>query len=82
MTMSSGDLGFDAIFRQFPGGTSEQVDEIPFLQVSCLLWILFLIVMSILFSNLLVSKLKKLERCSSSAQVSREAFLFQAQLLY
>jgi len=55
MTMTSGEVDFNSIFRQFPEGGSEDGEEIPFLEMSYLLWILFLILMPVLLSNLLVS---------------------------
>ncbi len=56
MTMTSGELDFDNLFRQYPGGAeSEEIEEIPFLEVSFLMWIIFVILMPILLSNLLVS---------------------------
>jgi len=57
MTMTTGELDFDTLFRQFPGGAGEDedVDEIPFLEASIFLWIFFVIMMPILLSNLLVS---------------------------
>ena len=55
MTMTTGELDFDSLFRLDPSGTSENVVEIPFFEVSIILWILFLIMMPILLSNLLVS---------------------------
>ena len=61
MTMTTGEFEYDSIFRQFPGGTAEGSDdittEIPFLPVSFLLWIIFLVLMPILLTNLLVSEL-------------------------
>ena len=55
MTMTTGELDFDRLFRLYPGGTSENIVEIPFFEVSIILWILFLITMPILLTNLLVS---------------------------
>ena len=55
MTMTTGEFEYDAIFRQFPGGTTDDITEIPFLPVSYLLWIVFLVLMPILLTNLLVS---------------------------
>jgi len=57
MTMTTGELDYDSIFRQFPGGAGEGevVEEIPFLPISVLLWIIFIILMPILLTNLLVS---------------------------
>ena len=57
MTMTTGEFEYDAIFRQFPGGAEDGsiTDEIPFPPVSFLLWIIFLVLMPILLTNLLVS---------------------------
>ena len=59
MTMTTGDLDFDRMFRLHPGGAPENVVEIPFFGVSIVTWILFLIIMPILLSNLLVSLKRK-----------------------
>ena len=57
MTMTTGELDFNSIFRQFPGGAEDgdATEEIPFPEVSFILWIIFLIMMPILLTNLLVS---------------------------
>ena len=55
MTMTTGELDFDSLFRLNPNGAPENMVEIPFFEVSIILWILFLIMMPILLSNLLVS---------------------------
>ena len=57
MTMTTGEFEYDSIFRQFPGGdeSSATIEEIPFPGVSFLLWIIFLILMPILLTNLLAS---------------------------
>ena len=55
MTMATGELDFGNVFRLHPEGITENVVEIPFFEVSILLWILFLIMMPILLTNLLVS---------------------------
>lgn len=55
MTMTTGEFEYDAIFRQFPDGTTDTIEEIPFPPVSYVLWILFLILMPILLTNLLVN---------------------------
>ena len=56
MTMTTGDFEYDAIFRQITGGTQpgEAMEEIPFISVSFILWILFLALMPVLLQNLLV----------------------------
>ena len=61
MTMITGELDFDAIFKQTPGGvlTADDVPgQVPFPEVSYMLWIIFLILMPILLSNLLVCPLE------------------------
>ena len=53
-TMSTGELDFDAIFRQDPTGGSAGVEEIPFPAVSYILWIVFVVLMPVLLTNMLV----------------------------
>ena len=53
--MTTGEFEFDGIFRQSPEGTNEDLEEIPFPPVSVILWIVFIILMPILLTNLLVS---------------------------
>jgi hypothetical protein len=55
IAMSIGDLEYDQLFRQPTGGSSDSVPEIPFPEISYVLWIVFIILIPILFSNLLVS---------------------------
>ena len=55
MTMTTGELDYDSLFRLYPDGTADSIVEIPFFEISIILWILFLIMMPILLSNLLVS---------------------------
>ena len=55
IAMSIGDLGYDELFRQPTGGSSDEVPEVPFPEISYILWIIFIILIPILFSNLLVS---------------------------
>ena len=54
MTMTTGEFEFDTIFRQNPTGLSDSAEEIPFPPVSYILWILFVIIMPILLTNMLV----------------------------
>ena len=57
MTMTTGEFEFDDIFQQTPGGVmslEEIPGPIPFPIVSYILWIIFLILMPILLTNLLV----------------------------
>ena len=57
MAMATGELDYDNILRQFPGGTSEGdiTTEVPFLPASISLFILFFLLMPILLNNLIVS---------------------------
>ena len=57
IAMSIGDLGYDDLFRQPTQGSSEAVPGVPFPEISYILWIMFIILMPVLFSNLLVIKL-------------------------
>ena len=54
MTMATGEFDFDSIFRQDPTGGSDDAEEIPFPPVSYILWIVFIIIMPILLTNMLV----------------------------
>ena len=55
--MTIGEFDYDTLFRQSPGGADEndETEEIPFPEASFFLWIIFVIIMPILLSNLLVS---------------------------
>ena len=58
MTMTTGELDFESLFRLSSGpssGGDNATMDIPYLQVSAILWIIFLIMMPILYTNLLVS---------------------------
>ena len=50
MTMTTGELDYDAIFHQ-----QEGEEEIAFLPVSSILWVIFLVLIPVLLNNLLVS---------------------------
>ena len=50
MTMTTGEFEFDSIFRQ----NNEMGRDLQYTAVSYILWILFLILMPILLTNLLV----------------------------
>jgi len=50
MAMTTGELDYDELYHQ-----QEGEDEIAFPPVSFLLWIIFLVLMPVLLSNLLVS---------------------------
>ncbi len=54
MTMTTGEFEFDTIFRQDPAGESDDAEEIPFRTISYILWIVFVIIMPILLTNMLV----------------------------
>lgn len=53
--MTTGEFEFDSIFWQDLSGESDDLEEIPFPPVSVILWIVFIVIMPILFTNLLVS---------------------------
>jgi len=58
MTMTTGELDFENLFRFSSGPSSpeENTDvNLPFMEVSGVLWVIFLIMMPILYTNLLVS---------------------------
>lgn len=54
LTMMTGEMDYEDIFRLSSGGSDTQVPEIPFPELAYILWILFLITMPILLNNLLV----------------------------
>ena len=53
--MATGEFDFDSIFRQSPNGESDEETEIQFEVVSYILWVIFIVVMPILLTNMLVS---------------------------
>ena len=61
ITMTTGEFEFDGIFRQAAGGIGaaeiNRLGEIPFPHVSYILWIVFIILMPILLTNLLVGQM-------------------------
>ena len=54
MTMTTGEFDYDSIFRQNPTGESDNAEEIPFPPISFILWIVFVIIMPVLLTNMLV----------------------------
>lgn len=54
--MTTGEQEFDSIFHQEASGGRDELDEIPFLPVSFLMWILFIVFIPILLTNMLVGK--------------------------
>ena len=55
MTMATGELGYDDIFRQSTSDSMSDDPDVPFPAISYILWVIFVIIMPILFTNLLVS---------------------------
>ena len=55
MTMATGELGYDNIFHQFTDNSMSDAPDIPFPAISYAMWIIFLVLMPVLFTNLLVS---------------------------
>ena len=54
MSMTTGEFDYSGIFRLAPSGADETFEDIPFPPVSYVLWILFIILMPILLTNMLV----------------------------
>ena len=54
MTMTTGELDYDAIFRLNPAGGSDSLTEIKYPPISYLLWIVFLVLMPVILNNMLV----------------------------
>ena len=55
ISMTAGDFNFDTVFRKSPSGEIEHAQEIQFPPISYILWIIFVILMPILFTNMLVN---------------------------
>ncbi|XP_064387692.1 transient receptor potential cation channel subfamily A member 1 homolog [Halichondria panicea] len=55
MTMTTGELDYDTIFRLDPSGGSDDAEEIRFPPISFILWIMFIILMPIILTNMLTS---------------------------
>ena len=54
MTMTTGELGYEDIFRLDFSTDPGQVDEIAYLPISVILWIVFIVLMPVLLTNMLV----------------------------
>lgn len=54
MTMVTGEMDYESIFRQSSSGTVDPDPPLPFPEISYALWIVFLIMIPILLNNLLV----------------------------
>ena len=54
MTMITGEMDYESIFRQSSSGTTDPDPPLPFPEISHLLWIVFLVMIPILLGNLLV----------------------------
>ena len=54
MAMTTGELGFDDIFRLDYSTDPGDVVEIAYLPISVILWIAFIVLMPILLTNMLV----------------------------
>ena len=55
MTMATGELGYDDIFRQSSANLMSDGPDVPFPAISYIIWVIFLVLMPVLFTNLLVS---------------------------
>ena len=54
MTMATGELGYDDIFRQSTTNSISTAPDVPFPAISYIMWVIFIILMPVLFTNLLV----------------------------
>ena len=54
LSMTAGSSDYDNTFRRDSSGGSDFEDELPFLPVTYILWIVFIILMPVLLNNLLV----------------------------
>ena len=54
ISMTTGNYNFDVIFRRDSSGDRDSKEELEFLPVTYILWIIFVILMPILLNNLLV----------------------------
>ena len=54
MTMITGEMDYESIFRQSSSGTLDPDPPLPFPEISYVLWIVFLVLIPILLGNLLV----------------------------
>ena len=75
MSMTAGDFDFDSIFRQDPAGESDDANDVPFIEISYILWIVFVILMPILLTNLLVCVYDVLQYYSNILPCSRLVLL-------
>ncbi|XP_064390866.1 transient receptor potential cation channel subfamily A member 1 homolog [Halichondria panicea] len=75
MTMTTGELDYDTIFHLDPSGGSDGADKIRFPPISIILWIIFIILMPIILTNMLTS----LAVCGTD-EVRKEAKLKKIQL--
>ncbi len=70
MTMTTGELDYDAIFRLDPSGGSDDAQEIAFPPISFILWILFIVLMPVILTNMLVRTLTIFHEFIHSTKVS------------
>lgn len=54
MTMITGEMDYESIFRLSSSGTLDPDPPLPFPEISYILWIMFLVLIPILLGNLLV----------------------------
>ena len=59
LSMTTGNFDYDNTFRQDSSGESDFEEELPFLPVTYILWITFVILMPLLLNNLLVCSYKE-----------------------
>ena len=54
LSMTTGSFEFDNTFRRDSSGESDSEEELPYLPITYIIWIIFVILMPVLFNNLLV----------------------------
>ena len=54
MTMTAGDFSYDTIFRLDPSGGSDDLSDIEYPPISYILWIMFIVLMPVILTNMLV----------------------------
>ena len=59
MTMTTGELDYENIFRLNPAGESDGLSDIKYPPISYILWVLFIVLMPVILTNMLVSPLHK-----------------------
>lgn len=82
VSMSTGEQEFDSIFHQEASGGRDALVDVPFPPVSSIMWILFVIFIPILLTNMLVSLHYCFKTCSLVCDIVHvvSSYLFQVGL--